>query len=198
MEEDVIVSEEIEKKEPEVFKAVIPKLKVVGKIDLDAINSKIKPKRKSKEERQKEQDERIRADKEKRKIFKEAHKEKREEKEKENLPKIGEIGWLEIKRKRGRGKPYFVMANKDIGKIVVDPKNYPDLETRGVIRIALQEAPIGQQLLCKVIEFRSKFIGLRWMIEDDPYAKTFPELNKSKKTNFLSIFQSWFNKLRGR
>lgn len=37
--------------------------------------------------------------------------------------------------------------------------------------------------------------GLIWVIEDDPYAKTFSTLNKSKALKLYSIFQNWLDKL---
>ena len=68
---------------PEVIKAEVPQLKtlkIVGKIDLDAINAKTKPMRKSKAQLLAEQEERIRLEKEKRDVYKMARKTKQKEK----------------------------------------------------------------------------------------------------------------------
>jgi translation initiation factor IF-2 len=55
----------VPKKEPEMIKTEIPELKaptVIGKVDLASLNTKTKPKKKSKEELRKEKDERIKAE----------------------------------------------------------------------------------------------------------------------------------------
>ncbi len=65
----------VQKKEPEMIKTEIPNLKaptIVGKLDLASINTKTKPKKKTKEELRKEKEERLRADR----LLQEAKKEK--------------------------------------------------------------------------------------------------------------------------
>ena len=190
----------------EVIKTEIPQLKtpkIVGKIDLDAINTKTKPKKKPYNELLKEKEERIHLAKERRETLKQARRESRaKEKELkiENRPKIGEIFWLEIKGINQRNRPIFWVANKYKAKIVIDTTNYPDLDTRKAVKKVLYEATIGQQLLCKVVDnsYAKKYISLRWMIEKDPYAKKFPDLNKSKTLKLHRILQNWLNKLVGK
>jgi hypothetical protein len=187
----------------EIIKVEIPQLKtltVVGKIDIDAINVKTKPKKKPRNQLLKEQEERFHLEKEKRKLLKKTRKEKKKEIEIENMPKIGEIFWLEVKEINKRNKPIFLVADKYRGKVAIDTKNYPNIDTRKAVRTALSEVPIGQKLLCKVMHLNDnkRRISLKWLIEKDPYAKKFPKLNKSKTPKLLSVIQNWFKKLRGR
>ena len=80
------VEKPAEKKKPEMIKTKVPELKVptvVGKMDLASLNTKIKPKKKTREELIRENEERYRAEKAKRKELRkqqdEAQKRKREE-----------------------------------------------------------------------------------------------------------------------
>jgi len=75
----------IVKKESKIAMPEKPVLKIVGKIDLDAINEKRKPKKKSKEDLRKEQNERIRLEKEKRDAFKEKRRAKRKAEREEKI-----------------------------------------------------------------------------------------------------------------
>jgi len=76
----------------EFIKTEVPQLKtpkIVGKIDLDAINTKTKPKKKTRAELQKETEERIRIEKKKRQALKEARITKRKEIAK--IKKVAEV-----------------------------------------------------------------------------------------------------------
>jgi len=192
-----------EKKDRETIKIEKPQLqppKIVGKIDLDAINTKIKPQKKPRNQLLKENEERILLEKEKRETFKKARILKRIEEKREkhikNMPKIGEMFWLEMKIDK-ENKPFFLVAGRCVGRLVINTENYPNSDTRKAIRKALCQVPVGQKLLCKVIDLRFHSARLRWMIEKDPYAKQFPELNKSKILKLHRILQNWLNKLMG-
>lgn len=81
------------KENAETIKTEIPaliKITVIGKIDLDAINAKIKPIRKTKEERRKESSERIAREIEERKTLRNARGAKRKM-EQEKIEKQKEI-----------------------------------------------------------------------------------------------------------
>jgi len=137
-------------------------------------------------------EERNRLEAEKREMLKEARRAKRKEEELEKLPKVGDMLWLEMRIDK-RGKPYFLMPEKHIGKIVLNRKNYRDSDLRRAIRTVLPEVPKGQKLLCKVIALHTDTIGLRWMIESDPYAKHFPELKQGKILKLIQIIKNWLN-----
>ena len=96
-----------ERKGVEMIKTEIPQLKapkIVGKIDLDAINTKTKPKKKSRKALLEEQEQRVRAEKEKREELKEARIAKRKEERKEATKEEKKETTKEERKRRRRSK----------------------------------------------------------------------------------------------
>ena len=119
MEDEAIIS--MEKKEPERLVRVVPKLNkpvVVGKIDLDAINARTKPTKKSKEKVRKDAEERESLRKEKQKILKEARRAKRKaEQEKVNKNKTRKIE-QEKQNKSAKGQNLFSIFRRWLNKLI--------------------------------------------------------------------------------
>ncbi|MCL2132051.1 MAG: hypothetical protein FWH36_06335, partial [Lentimicrobiaceae bacterium] len=201
------IEEEIvpwEKQETESIKMETPILKpltIVGKVDLDAINEKTKPRKKPKEELRKEQAERYRLEKEKQKTLKDLRAEKRKEKgeedwktkrkrekidKKQNIEQaqlitenktyleqqyVGKTLWLELHKTRSMLIEFWI-EGKYKAKMSISEKIYPNASCQNIKR-ALNESVEGQQFLCEVLEICPNCLTLRWKIEEDPLAKKY-------------------------
>jgi len=88
--EEEVLQQKMENAERIKIEIPIFKPKIVGKIDIDAINAKTKPKRRSKEELKKLNDDRMKAESDLRKARKDARKKVSKEKEIEKTEDIHE------------------------------------------------------------------------------------------------------------
>ena len=84
---------------------------------------------------------------------------------------IGQTLWVKVVRYSGHKFAFFI-DNQPIGRMVIDAKHYPNTPLK-LIRMALKNVSVGQQLLCEVSDIFKHSIGIRWKIEEDPFAKQF-------------------------
>jgi len=87
-------------------------------------------------------------------------------------------------QKNENNEPVFLIGGKYIGRIVEVKSNYIEISPE-IIKKMLQEVPTGQRLLCRIEKVLPDFgIGLRWMIDDDPFANEllFKHLTEVERT----------------
>lgn len=73
-------------------------------------------------------------------------------------------------QKDENGEIVFRIDDQYIGRIITAKSSYPGVSCEAIISM-LHEVPIGQPLLCIAQKILSDLsIGLRWMIDDDPFA----------------------------
>jgi len=176
--EEALLQSKIER--ADMIKIEVPTLKplvIVGKIDLDAINPKIKPKKKSRAQVLEDKEERMRIEMERRQKLKEARRVSRKGERKKNKDaeepdiSVGDILLLKAKQHKKFGL-YFVINKECKAKIRVNKKNSCNFPVSDVKK-ALQDITAGQILHCRVEKICSdNWVELSWAIKEDPIAKT--------------------------